>query len=422
MDEAGVTGSILLEPTPRNTAMAMALAAVYAAGRINATSETDVGQNFLNLSDPDPLLLFCPADHHIPDTDGFIDCIQSGIKAANSGYVATFGVMPTHPSSAYGYIRAGAPLDAYASKALQFIEKPPLAEAEKLLLEGNAFWNAGIFLSRASTLLDALHLHAPDILQSAQASMQNANTKKTTEDYCFIRFDKELFEAARSESIDYAVMEKHNQVAVIPFKGQWSDVGSWNAVAQLTEADANQNRIKGQGIAYKSENTFIRAPNRPVVALGVTDLLIIDTADAVLIAHQASSEEVKYALAQLDAQGIDEAHTHSRVARPWGWYDSIAKGDGFQVKRICVKPKASLSLQMHYYRAEHWIVVAGVAEVTCGEQIFMLNQNESTFIPLGVTHRLHNPGEIELEIIEVQSGDYLGEDDIVRIKDAYDRL
>jgi mannose-1-phosphate guanylyltransferase/mannose-6-phosphate isomerase len=422
MDEAGVTGPILLEPSPRNTAMAMAVAAVYAAGRINATSETDVGQNFLNLSDPDPLLLFCPADHHIPDTDGFIDCIQSGIKAANSGYVATFGVMPTHPSLAYGYIRAAEPLDAYASKALQFIEKPPLAEAEKLLLEGNAFWNAGIFLSRASTLLDALHLHAPDILQAAQASMQNANTKKTTtEDYCFIRFDKELFEAARSESIDYAVMEKHNQVAVIPFKGQWSDVGSWNAVAQLTEADANQNRIKGQGIAYKSENTFIRATNRPVVALGVSDLLIIDTADAVLIAHQASSEEVKYALAQLDSQGIGEAHTHRRVARPWGWYDSIAKGDGFQVKRVRVKPKASLSLQIHYHRAEHWIVVAGVAEVTCGDQVFMLDKNESTFIPLGVIHRLHNPGEIELEIIEVQSGDYLGEDDIVRLQDIYGR-
>jgi len=426
MEEAGVTGSILLEPAPRNTAMAMAVAAVYAESNlytqtVNATSKTNAGLNSPNQTDPDPLLLFCPADHHIPDTDVFIECIQSAFNAANSGRIVTFGVMPTHPSSAYGYIHAGEPLDAYASKARQFIEKPSRTDAEKLLLEGSAFWNAGIFLSRASALLDALRLHAPDILEAAKASTQNINTEKTIEGNLFIRFDKKVFEAARSESIDYAVMEKHDQVALVPFKGQWSDVGSWNAVAQLTEADANQNRIKGQGIAHKTENTFIHALNRPVVALGVTDLLIIDTADAVLIAHQESSQDVKDVLTQLDAQGMGEAHTHRRVARPWGWYDSITRGDGFQVKRIGVKPKASLSLQMHHHRAEHWIVVKGVAEVTCGEKIFTLNVNESTFIPLGVTHRLHNPGETQLEIIEVQSGDYLGEDDIVRIEDAYGR-
>lgn len=422
MEEAGVTGSILLEPAPRNTAMAMAVAATYAVQNKKVNSKPNTKQDQHWQTDPDPLLLFCPADHHIPDTDTFIECIQSAINAANSGLIVTFGVMPTHPSSAYGYIRAGAPLDAYASKASQFIEKPSRTDAEKLLLEGNAFWNAGIFLSRASMLLDALRLHAPDVLEAAQASTQNTNTEKTTEGNLFIRFDKELFEAARSESIDYAVMEKYDQVALVPFKGQWSDVGSWNAVAQLTEADANQNRIKGQGIAHKTENTFIHAPNRPVVALGVTDLLIIDTADAVLIAHQEDAEKVKDVVAYLDAQGMGEAHTHRRVARPWGWYDSITRGDGFQVKRIRVKPKASLSLQMHNHRAEHWIVVAGVAQVTCGDKVFTLNKNESTFIPLGVTHRLHNPGETELEIIEVQSGGYLGEDDIVRFEDRYGRV
>lgn len=422
MEEAGVTGSILLEPSPRNTAMAMATAATYAAQNEKVNSKPNTNQDQHWRADPDPLLLFCPADHHIPDTDAFIECIQGGIKAANSGRIVTFGVMPTHPSSAYGYIRSGEPLDAFASKALQFIEKPSRTDAEKLLLEGNAFWNAGIFLSRASVLLDALRLHAPDILEAAKASMQKTNAEKTIEDNLFIRFDKDLFEAARLESIDYAVMEKHDQVALVPFKSQWSDVGGWNAVAQLTEADANQNRIKGQGIAHATENTFIHAPNRPVVALGVTDLLIIDTADAVLIAHQESSEEVKDVLTQLDSRGMAEAHTHRRVARPWGWYDSISKGDGFQVKRIGVKPKASLSLQMHNHRAEHWIVVAGIAQVTCGDKVFTLNKNESTFIPFGITHRLHNPGETELEIIEVQSGDYLGEDDIVRFEDRYGRL
>ncbi len=421
MEEAGVTGSILLEPTPRNTAMAMAVAAVYAIENLNLTSKTNGDQALLNQSDPDPLLLFCPADHHIPDTDAFIDCIRSGVKAADSGFIVTFGVMPTHPSSAYGYIRAGEQIDAFARSTSQFIEKPPSADAEKLLLEGNAFWNAGIFLSRASILLEALQLCAPDILEAAKASMQSVNTEKTTEGNLFIRFDKEIFEAAHSESIDYAVMEKHDRVAVVPFKGQWSDVGSWNAVAQLTSADANQNRIEGRGVAHQTENTFIHAPSRPVVALGVSNLLIIDTADAVLIAHQESAEKVKEVVAQLDSQGMGEAHTHRRVARPWGWYDSITQGDGFQVKRISIKPKASLSLQMHHHRAEHWIVVKGVAEVTCGEKIFTLNVNESTFIPLGVTHRLHNPGEIELEIIEVQSGGYLGEDDIVRLEDRYGR-
>jgi mannose-1-phosphate guanylyltransferase/mannose-6-phosphate isomerase len=359
MEEAGVTGSILLEPAPRNTAMAMAVAAVYAAGNLAGTRKTNADQDFFNKSDLDPLLLFCPADHHIPDTDAFIDCIRSGVKAADSGFIVTFGVMPTHPSSAYGYIRTGEQIDAHASSASEFIEKPNVDLAQKLLLEGDAFWNAGIFLSRASILLDALQLHAPDILGAAKASMQNVNTEKTIEDNFFIRFDKEIFEAARSESIDYAVMEKHDQVAVVPFKGQWSDVGSWNAVAQLTSADANQNRIEGQGVAHRTENTFIHAPSRPVVALGVSDLLIIDTADAVLIAHQESAEKVREVVAQLDSQGMEEAHTHRRVARPWGWYDSISKGDGFQVKRISIKPKASLSLQMHHHRAEHWIVVKG---------------------------------------------------------------
>jgi mannose-1-phosphate guanylyltransferase/mannose-6-phosphate isomerase len=333
--------------------MAMATAAVYAVENLNVASKTNGDQGPLNQSDPDPLLLFCPADHHTPDTDAFIDCIRSGIKAADSSFIVTFGVMPTHPSSAYRYIRAGEQIEAYASSASQFIEEPNVDLAQKFLLEGNAFWKAGIFLSRASILLEALQLHAPDFLEAAKASMQNVRTEKTTEDNLFVRFDKEIFEVARLESIDYTVIEKHDRVTVVPFKSQWSDVGSWNVVAQLTSADANQNRLEGQGVAHQTENTFIHAPNRPVVALGVSDLLIIDTANAVLIAHQESAEKIKELVVQLDSQGIDEAHTNRRVARPWGWYDSITRGDGFQVKRIGVKPKASLSLQMHHHRAEH---------------------------------------------------------------------
>jgi mannose-1-phosphate guanylyltransferase/mannose-6-phosphate isomerase len=285
-----------------------------------------------------------------------------------------------------------------------------------MLLSGNYLWNAGIFLCTASTLLEALGKHAPDILSACQQAMHNPEI-----DGCFVRPNEESFLSCRSESIDYAVMEHFDKVAVVPFKGAWSDVGSWNAVAALTAEDQAGNRISGQGMVAQSNNTYINAPHRPVIALGTSDLVIIDTPDAVLVASVDKVEQVKDVVAALKKAGQSQAVTHRKVARPWGWYDSIDMGERFQVKRIAVKPGASLSLQMHHHRAEHWIVVKGIAKVTNGDQVFLLEENQSTYIPIGAKHRLENPGKTDLEMIEVQSGGYLGEDDIVRFEDTYGR-
>ncbi|MBA4263397.1 MAG: mannose-1-phosphate guanylyltransferase/mannose-6-phosphate isomerase, partial [Comamonadaceae bacterium] len=302
-------------------------------------------------------------------------------------------------------------------------EKPAPAAAQALLLQGGVLWNAGIFLTQASTLLAALAQHAPDILHACEAAMASATTEapaqlKATR---FVRPEASAFLACRSQSIDYAVMEHHPDVAVLPFEGQWSDVGSWNAVAELTPADAQGNRIDGQGHALRAHNTYIHAPGRTVVALGTQDLLIIDTPDALLVAQRDHAEQVKDVVAHLEHAQLPQATLHRRVARPWGWYDSIDRGERFQVKRIGVKPGASLSLQKHHHRAEHWIVVRGTAEVTRGSEVFLLSENQSTYIPIGEVHRLHNPGKLDLEMIEVQSGSYLGEDDIVRLEDSYGR-
>jgi mannose-1-phosphate guanylyltransferase/mannose-6-phosphate isomerase len=371
---------------------------------------------------PSDLLLFLPSDHFVPDVEAFIATIQSGVAAAQNGYIVTFGVQPSFPSTAYGYIQQGGELrdlttsgsSTYAAE--RFLEKPTLAKAQEMLLSGNYLWNAGIFLCQASVLIDALSKHAPDILKSCQEAM-----KTSLADGDFIRPDKESFLACRSESIDYAVMEHFEKIAVLPFKGAWSDVGSWNAVAALSPADENSNRISGQGMAAHARNTYINAPHRPVVALGTADLIIIDTPDALLVAASDKVEEVKDIVAKLKRDGVSQAITHRRVSRPWGWYDSIDIGERFQVKRIAVKPGASLSLQMHHHRAEHWIVVKGTAKVTNGENVFLLEENQSTYIPIGVKHRLENPGKTDLEMIEVQSGSYLGEDDIVRFEDTYGR-
>ena len=396
--------SILLEPAGRNTAAAMASAALMPG-----------------LADSD-LLLFLPADHFVPDVDAFISTMQSGVDAARSGYIVTFSVQPSFPSTAYGYIQQGEKLDALGDgssstfSVARFVEKPPADKAQAMLLSGDYLWNAGIFLCQASVLKDALRKHATDILASSESAMKSAQV-----DGHFVRPNKEAFLACRSESIDYAVMEHFDKVAVIPFKGAWSDVGSWNAVAALSPADQSGNRISGQGLAVQSTNTYINAPHRPVVALGTSDLVIVDTLDAVLVATSEKVEQVKDVVAQLKKEGKAQAVIHRRVARPWGWYDSIDMGDRFQVKRIAVKPGASLSLQMHHHRAEHWIVVKGIAKVTNGEDVFLLEENQSTYIPIGVKHRLENPGTTDLEMIEVQSGSYLGEDDIVRFEDTYGR-
>jgi mannose-1-phosphate guanylyltransferase/mannose-6-phosphate isomerase len=361
-------------------------------------------------------LLFCPSDHHIPDEFAFAQVVQSGVAAAQGGAIVTFGISPTFPSTAYGYIRQGSARPDGAFAVDGFTEKPAQDKAEALLLSGSALWNAGIFLCSAQTLLNALGEHAPDILQACQQAMDGA-----TQDGNFVRPQKEAFAACRSESIDYAVMEHHANVAVLPFASAWSDVGSWNAVADLTPADAQGNRIHGQGFPLQSSNTFVHAPHRPVVTLGTQDLIIIDTPDALLVAASSHVEQVKLVVARLDADGISQSVQHRKVARPWGAYDSVDVGERHQVKRITVRPGAKLSLQMHYHRAEHWIVVKGTALVTKGDEEILLTENQSTYIPLGVTHRLENPGKTDLELIEVQSGSYLGEDDIVRFEDTYGR-
>jgi mannose-1-phosphate guanylyltransferase/mannose-6-phosphate isomerase len=396
--------SILLEPVGRNTAAAMASSALMPG------------------VSPSDLLLFLPSDHFVPDIDAFASTIEAGLAAANAGFIVTFGVQPSFPSTAYGYIQQGGGLDVLTSSGSstyaveRFVEKPPLAKAQEMLLSGKYLWNAGIFLCQVSVLIDALSKHAPDILKSCQDAMRSS-----VADGNFVRPDMESFLACRSESIDYAVMEHFDRVAVVPFKGAWSDVGSWNAVATLTPEDQSGNRISGQGMAVQSNNTYINAPHRPVVALGTSNLVIVDTPDAVLVASVDKVEQVKEVVATLKKAGQSQAVTHRKVARPWGWYDSIDMGERFQVKRIAVKPGASLSLQMHHHRAEHWIVVKGTAKVTNGDQFFLLEENQSTYIPIGAKHRLENPGKTDLEMIEVQSGGYLGEDDIVRFEDTYGR-
>ena len=396
MQIAHVQGRVLLEPVARNTAAAMAIAALTAK--------------------PEDLLLFCPSDHYIPDAIAFAKVVIKGVAQAQDGAIVTFGITPTFPSTAYGYIRQGqARLDG-TFNVNGFTEKPDHDKAEALLLSGGSFWNAGIFLCSAQTLLSALAQYAPDISQACQQAMQSA-----TQDGSFLRPQPQAFEACRPDSIDYAVMEHHSNVAVLPFTSTWSDVGSWKAVADLTSADSNGNRISGQGFAIQSKGTFVHAPHRPVVVLGTQDLIVVDTTDSVLIASISHVEQVKQVVALLDAEGISQSVQHRKVARPWGAYDSVDKGDRHQVKRITVRPGAKLSLQMHHHRAEHWIVVKGTALVTKGEEEILLTENQSTYIPLGIKHRLENPGKTDLELIEVQSGSYLGEDDIVRFEDTYGR-
>ena len=397
MQCAKVKGQIILEPVARNTAPAMALAALHAA--------------------PQDLLLFCPSDHHIPDALAFATMVQQGSLAARQGAIVTFGVVPSFPSTAYGYIEQGVPGGDGSFDVARFIEKPNLEKAQALILQGNVLWNAGIFLAQADALIEALQQHAPDILQSCRQAMAQAS-----QDQQFVRPEPEAFTNCRADSIDYAVLERHKKVAVIPFAGAWSDVGSWNAVADLSPADDQGNRIDGHGLAVQSQRTYIYAPHRVVVALGTQDLLIIDTPDALLVASSSHAEQVKNVVAQLETRQNPEAILHRKVARPWGYYDSIDRGERFQVKRITVRPGAKLSLQMHHHRAEHWIVVKGTALVTRGDEEILLAENQSTYIPLGVKHRLENPGKTDLEMIEVQSGSYLGEDDIVRFEDTYGRL
>ncbi len=397
VEAAQTTGRQILEPVARNTAAAMACAALLAA--------------------PQDLLLFAPSDHHIPDAALFARTVRAGVDAALAGKIVTFGVVPSFPSTAYGYIEAGQPSgDGRSQAVVRFVEKPTADVAQTLLLHGGYSWNAGIFLVQARTLIAALRGHSPDILLACERATAAVST-----DGSFLRLDSAAFQACRSDSIDYAVLEKHKDIAVVKFEGMWSDVGSWNAVATLHPADEAGNRLSGKARALNSRNTFIHAPHRQVVALGTDGLIIVDTPDAVLVAGAGCAEQVANVVRKLSLDGCVEATEHRRVVRPWGAYDSVDNGERFQVKRLTVKPGAKLSLQMHHHRAEHWIVVQGTAKATCDGVVTLVRENESIYLPSGAVHRLENPGKTTLEVIEVQTGGYLGEDDIVRFDDTYGR-
>lgn len=394
------SGGILLEPVARNTAPAIALAALHVLQQ-----------------DPSGILLVLPADHLIRDEAAFRDAVAAGLAHANAGAMVTFGIKPDAPVTGYGYIRVGLTLDAHAHKIDAFVEKPDAERAQAYLASGDYLWNSGMFLFRADAYLQALSQQAPDILSAAQAAYIGA-----ARDLDFIRVDADAFAASPSDSIDYAVMEHAQNAAVVPVDCGWSDVGSWSSLWEVADHDEEGNVQLGDTLAIDTTDSYLQAADdRLVAALGVHDLIIVDTADAVLVAHRDRVQDVKVLVDRLKAEGRTEHLHHRKVYRPWGSYDSLAVGPGFQVKRIVVKPGAALSLQRHQRRAEHWIVVSGTAEVTCNEQVFDLGANQSTYIPLGSKHRLRNTTNESVELIEVQSGNYLGEDDIERFDDVYGR-
>ncbi|AZD17186.1 mannose-1-phosphate guanylyltransferase/mannose-6-phosphate isomerase [Pseudomonas chlororaphis] len=397
--------SIILEPIGRNTAPALTLAALYARDE---------------LSQVDPILVVAPADQMILDVQMFTQSISKAVEVAADGDIVILGIKPDRPETGYGYIHS---TDAAEVKRVDaFVEKPGLQTAQKYLDEGSYFWNSGIFVLRASVWLKALKIFREDIFLATEKAWA-----ERAQDSGFIRPQADAFSLVPSESIDYAVIEhcaKHPelQLKMLTMDAGWSDLGAWDAVWRSSEKDDSHNATHGDVIVESSANTLVYASHRLVTAVGLDNIVIVETPDAVLVANKERSQGVKAIVEALNVCSRSETKLHRRVHRPWGWYDSIDSGSRFQVKRILVKPKATLSLQKHYHRAEHWIVVSGTAEVTCEDRIFQLNENQSTYIPVGHVHRLSNPGTIPLEIIEVQSGSYLGEDDIVRFDDTYGRV
>ncbi len=389
--------AIVLEPVARNTAPAIAAAALQAAS-----------------GGEDPLLLVLPSDHVIADEAAFRAAVQAAVPAAEQGALVTFGIVPTAPETGYGYIKAAAGDGVRAVE--RFVEKPDPATAEQYLASGEYLWNSGMFLFRASRYLEELGKHAPDMLAACRGAFDKAERDRD-----FLRLDKTAFEACPSDSIDYAVMEKTDAAKVMPIEAGWNDVGSWAALWEVTEQDAEGNACHGDVMALDCHNSYAWSERRLVAMIGLEDTVVVDTDDALLVAHRDRVQDVKRVVARLREDGRGEAVLHRKVYRPWGAYDSVDMAERFQVKRITVKPGASLSLQMHHHRAEHWIVVSGTARVTRDEDVFILGENESTFIPIGTKHRLENPGKVPLQLIEVQSGSYLGEDDIVRFEDIYGR-
>jgi mannose-1-phosphate guanylyltransferase/mannose-6-phosphate isomerase len=410
---------VLLEPSGRNTAPALALAAMEAKRSAPAGS--------------DPILVVTPADHAIGVPAAFTAALRQAVRVASNGGIVVLGIRPDRPDTGYGYIRAeaadasadGTPAAEAPLAALRvaaFVEKPDLATAEHYLVDGGYFWNSGMFVLRASTWLDALAHYRADIFAASEVAFRTGRA-----DAAFLRFDSAAFAAIPAESIDYAVMEPASRagsgiaIQMVPLDAGWSDLGAWDAVWQVGARDDSGNSTHGDTLVRDSRNTLVHATSRLVGVIGLDDVTVVETADAVLVAHRSKSPAVKDLVSALASSGRSEASTHRRVHRPWGWYESVDQGPRFQVKRILVKPGARLSLQMHHHRAEHWIVVSGTAEVTNGTEVTVMSENQSTYIPLGQTHRLANPGKVPLEIIEVQSGSYLGEDDIVRFEDSYGR-
>ncbi|HEU5436094.1 MAG TPA: mannose-1-phosphate guanylyltransferase/mannose-6-phosphate isomerase, partial [Telluria sp.] len=388
-------------PAGRNTAPAVAAAAHY-----------------LKAIDPDAVMLVLPADHVINDGDAFKAAVQRAAAMVEGGALATFGIVPQAPETGYGYIRRGAAVDGGNDcfKVERFVEKPDHATAQAFLADGGYYWNSGMFLFRAERYLSELTEFNPAIAKAAEEAVRTGYS-----DLDFCRLDEAAFAASPSDSIDYAVMERTAHAVVVPADIGWSDVGSWSALWEVQQRDADGNAQRGDVYLDGVTNSLVRAQSRMVAVLGVSDLVIVETNDAVLVAHKDQVQRVKQVVDHLKAKERTEHLHHTRVYRPWGHYEGIDAGDRFQVKRITVKPGEKLSLQMHHHRAEHWVVVSGTARVTCGENVTLLSENESTYIPIGMNHRLENPGKLPLHIIEVQSGSYLGEDDIVRFEDIYKR-
>jgi len=395
LDDYGAEGTIILEPCGKNTAPAVAAAAFYARrlGR-------------------DPVLLICPSDHIIKGIDAFRKAVKGkAVGLAQEGLLVTLGITPSSPETGYGYIKKG---DGY--KALGFTEKPDIKTAEEYVASGQYFWNAGIFIMKASVFLEELEHLAPDIYSGVEEAVEMAS-----EDNSFLFLDERAFSNLPEGSIDYVVMEKTDRVAVVPADIGWSDVGSWKALWEISEKDEAKNVVIGDVIIEDCKGCFCLSTGRLVAVVGLRDQVVMETKDAVLVVPRERSQDVKKIVERLKKAGRDEAFCHKKVYRPWGFYETVDIAPRFQVKRITVKPGAALSLQMHYHRAEHWIVVKGTAKITRGDEVILLTENQSTYIPVGERHRLENPGLIPLELVEVQSGSYLGEDDIVRLDDNYGR-
>ena len=393
--EINLETKIILEPTGKNTAPAIALSAFC--------------------SDDDPLLLVLSADHLIKDKENFTQAVNRAIPIAEDGKLVVFGVAPDNPNTGYGYIKKGINYKE-GFEVQSFKEKPKLNKAKKYLSSKEYFWNSGMFLFKASVYLEELNKYEPDIYEICKSA-----TKSPIDDLDFTRIDEKIFSKCPSKSIDYAVMEKTSEAVMVEMDAGWNDIGSWSSIWDVSDKDSNSNAILGDVIMHDVSNSYIRADNSVVAAVGVDDLIIIVSQEVVLVAKKNKSQDISAIVQKLKSDSRSEWEIHREVHRPWGKFDSIDQGERYQVKRITVKPRAKLSLQKHKYRAEHWIVVSGIAKVTKGDDTFELLENESTYIPLGEVHALENPGNTDLELIEVQSGSYLGEDDIVRLEDIYGR-